>query len=103
MHRSFAAHAPVLALAVLACGALRASPTPDAFQRCHQLGAALLRHCLDETPGRLDDACWPRSRERTAACYAEVKGADAGQQERARAEQERRRAATDARPPGPTR
>lgn len=91
MLRPPSARAAVLALAILAAGGLHASPTSNEFQACHQLGAALLRHCLDEAPGKLDSTCWQRSRERTAACYADVRGGDARQQERARAERERQR------------
>lgn len=92
MHRSSSGRAAILALAVLAGGELRASPTPNEFEVCHKLGGELLRHCLDKAPGRLDTACWQQSRERTTACYVDVQSAHDRGLQRARAEREARAA-----------
>lgn len=88
MHRPLRGRAVALASTLLAAGVLHASPTPNEFQACHQLGAKLLQHCLDQAPGRLEEACWRQSRERTSGCYADVR--NAGTRERERAEAARR-------------
>lgn len=91
MHRSPAGRIAALALVLLAGGAVHASPTPNEFEACHKLAAAVLRACLDQAPGRLDEACWRQSHERAVTCHAQVRDGHDREAEQARAAARRAR------------
>lgn len=78
-----------------------ASPTSDEFEDCHRLAAASLRHCLDESPGRLQEGCWNQSQASARACYAGVHRSHARDPEREAREKAAREAAIRAAKPTP--